>query len=166
MIRFRRWASAVALVVLSSSAQAQFTAVVQPPGRRAPVTLDSAALRARQDSARGTASQQMHAWLDSVNRELGIDTVPHTEPNFFARSDSSRPAWQAPVASAPDGNRRDEVKAEPAAGDQAGMRAPDTATPLPTVALLGAGALALGLLLLGRRPAAPQTGADRRSGGR
>ena len=43
----------------------------------------------------------------------------------------------------------------------AGMRAPDAATSLPSVALSGAGAMALGLSLLCRRSGHSSTGAGR-----
>lgn len=153
MNRLRTWAVVLALALSPACLQAQFTGIVQPPGRRATATTDSAALRASADSARGTASQQMHAWLDSVNRELGIDTVRHTEPNFFARADSSRPVTTEPSAPAPAEPRRGAEATGRVARDEGGMRAPDTATPLPTVALLGVGAMALGFILLRRRPA-------------
>lgn len=152
MNRLRFWAGILAFALIPAALHAQFTGVVQSPARRASVRTDSAALRARGDSARGTASQQMHAWLDSINRELGIDTVPHTEPNFFARGDSARPATPEPVQAAREDARMDTAGTRSSSPEDGGMRAPDSATSLPTVALLGAGALAVGLLLLRRRP--------------
>lgn len=114
------------------SASAQFTTYVAPPAPRADsvavVAADSARLAA--DTNR-VAITNMKAWVDSAAGQVAGRHLTSTEP--------------APGA-----------PGSPAAGATAfreGGRAPDTATPLPTLALFGSSLIGAGLLLRRRRRA-------------
>ena len=150
---FRRLSTSAATALLSAAllapvaARAQFTTVVAPPPRPA-ATAESTvagANAAARDTAALTRLTDMKKWVDSATVALasgGPTTV-------------ATPA-DSTVAAAPATPREGAVR-DSAAGTLAmheGARAPDTATPLPTVALVGAMLLGGGLLLLRRRPRA------------
>ena len=137
----------VVLAALPAAAGAQFATYTAHPAKvvdtsRAPaVVLGDSARKARADSVSRVAVTNMKAWVDSAAVAVG-SSVP-------APVDSVKPAPVGPVSETriPTGSR---TAAPPAASD-GGIRAPDTASPLPAILALGAGALAAGLLLLRRR---------------
>lgn len=154
----------VATAVLPGVAGAQFTGVVVRPERRAAraESTDSAKPNAR-DTIAQVRLTEMKRWVDSATvalasaeptaqggrpargaqRAAGDTTTspapaPPTVPAVERGLPPSRAATADSVATS-DSTMRD------------GARAPDTATPLPTVALVGAGLVVAGLWLR-RRP--------------
>jgi len=128
-----RWIAPLALFALFAvpEASAQFTTFVAHPPRaadstRAPmVALSDSARRAQADSATRAELTNMKTWVDSAAIAAGT-RVP------------------IPVDSTP-------AVTPGAVGSADGLRAPDTATPLPTLLLGGFGAMAAGFALLRRR---------------
>lgn len=117
-------------------AGAQFTTYVAPP---APKPADSARVVAATgtvpgDTARRVEITNMKAWVDSAAGQVVGRHLTSNEPVPGATVTTTS------TTTASTTTFRD------------GSRAPDTATPLPTLALLGAASLAAGLMLLrGRR---------------
>jgi hypothetical protein len=136
---------ALALTLTASPAAAQFTAVVAPPKARA-ATSDAAARTtpgARSDSAGRTALSDMRAWVDSAAGVIVPDTTTRADT---ARRDS--------IAALPSAAAQVTPTPPPAARDLgSGERAPDTATMLPFIGMLGLGMLAAGAWLLRRERA-------------
>jgi hypothetical protein len=141
-----------ARAALPAAAGAQFATYTAHPAKvtdtaRTPtVVLGDSAKKARADSVSRVAVSNMKAWVDSAALAVG-STVP-------APVDSTPAAPVGPVSETRirTGSRTATASAPSApAAAGAGMRAPDTASPLPTLLVLGAGALAAGLLLLRRR---------------
>jgi hypothetical protein len=152
--------AAVALLVfvaaLPDVAGAQFTGVVVRPERRA-ARAESTTADSGRPNARDTIAQvrltEMKRWVDSATVALASAAPAEGAEARGAAADSSGgpPPAQAPSsvpaverglppgraagAPAPDSTMRD------------GARAPDTATPLPTVALAGGALLGVGLWL-------------------
>jgi len=125
------------------SASAQFTTYVPPQPRR----VDSAAVVAVGDSARAPVSADsaqrlaitnMKAWVDSAAGDVTGRRLTATEHETGVGGTTTATTRSA------TSTFRD------------GGTAPNTASPLPTLALFGAGALAVGVLLLRRKE---QTGA-------
>lgn len=124
------------LTLAAVPAAAQFTTVVAPPRRETPAATQAA--QAAADTSRRTALRDMSAWVDSV-------------------AGAPAPVVEATVVDSAAG------AVEPAPEPQAastekfseGARAPDTATALPFVLLLGLTSLGAGIALLvtRRRPA-------------
>lgn len=144
----RMFVLATAMVVFAPAAHAQFTGVVVPPKREAPVIQDSAAAAvAAAQADRPTQLQDMRAWVDSAAASLGVQA---------ATVDSMAPVATATVES--------QGTVAPAAGSMStGMRAPDTATLLPLLTLIGAVFLSAGTFLVCTRRPRPQATA---TGGR
>ena len=124
---------ALALTLASSPARAQFTAVVEPP-KKAPAeaAVTAATPGATRDSAGRTQLSDMRAWVDSA---AGV-----AAPTSTASAMEDTTALAADTAAA---------AAEPAV-NEAGMRAPDTATALPAIARAGLAMLGMGVWLLRR----------------
>ena len=136
---------ALALTLTASPAAAQFTAVVAPPKPRA-ATSDAAAQAtpgARSDSAGRTALSDMRAWVDSAAGVIVPDTVARADT---AKRDSAAtlPSAAGQVTPTPPAAARDLGTGE---------RAPDTATMLPLIGIMGLGMLAAGAWLLRRERA-------------
>ena len=114
--------ASLALVALTPlAASAQFTTFVAPPERVDTVVVTDTVIAPVVDSAE--AIDNMKAWVDSAaGGALDLDSVGTTP------------------ATPPGDVFTDE-----------GLPAPDTATPLPTILTLGAGAIAAGAALLRRR---------------
>ncbi|HUQ83254.1 MAG TPA: hypothetical protein VM076_19025 [Gemmatimonadaceae bacterium] len=140
-------AAAVALVVLGAArADAQITTVIEPP-KKAQAKVQEAARREEvaQDSIARITLTGMKQWVDSAAGSLALrpDTgtapsetnVPVAPPQTRADS-ATKPARQT---AAPDSVFRN------------GARAPNTATPAPTVALIGATMVLAGLAMRRRR---------------
>jgi hypothetical protein len=135
---------ALALTLTASPAAAQFTGVVAPPKARTTAAANAAAEAtpgARSDSAGRTALSDMRAWVDSA---AGVSAPAATKPDSTRNDSTAIP----PSASA----QVDPVQqpAASAADSTDGMRAPDTATMLPAVALAGLLMLGGGAWLLNR----------------
>jgi hypothetical protein len=134
---------AFALTLTASPAAAQFTAVVAPPKPSAPAPAEVAQATpgARSDSAGRTALADMRAWVDSA---AGV-----TAPAAPAQVDSTRDSTRATAWTAAPGDvaARDTARVELAAD---AVRAPDTATLLPALALAGLLMLGAGVWLLRR----------------
>lgn len=126
---------ALALTLASSPARAQFTAVVEPPKKApAPAAVAAATPGATRDSAGRTQLSDMRAWVDSA---AGVAATP------------AAPAAVGDTIAAIADSAKGEVVAEPRV-KEAGMRAPDTATVLPALALAGLAMLGAGVWLLRR----------------
>lgn len=127
--------AAAALAIGSGTAQAQFTSLVTPPRRPQPAPAMVAQQQAKADSVAHVAVTDMRAWVDSAAGSVGAATATPAESTTVA----------APVTTpAP--------QPQPTTAFREGATAPQTASPLPLLALIGAGALVLGALLLGARP--------------
>ena len=126
--------------VVPMTAEAQFAGVPRAPRRRPPAeTVASGAESARRDTLPPTRLPDMKAWVDSATIALGV----------AGGSGPGAPAPAAPLT----------PTTGPAAGRSMGdstmrdgARAPDTATPLPSLALAGSLLVAVGLFV--RRRAA------------
>jgi hypothetical protein len=139
------------LIFGAARANAQITTVVAPP-KRAATNQQEITRREQvaQDSIARTTLTGMTQWVDSAAAALALhpDTgaVPASPATVTvpARPDSARSAVSQPAPSAP-------AAQPPEFRD--GARAPDTATAIPTVALIG-GVMALVGLLIRRKPTA------------
>ena len=146
-VRLSTLVSAAAVLALCSvKASAQFTGVVVPPKAKVTVAVDSTpkAVAKLRDSVAKVNLGNMKDWVDSAAATLGVPVAP-------AVTDT---AIRAPVAPAPVAHA--EVPAATARGTtefREGAAAPNTATPIPLLALLGISSLAAGLWLLRRRRA-------------
>ncbi|MFL5576404.1 MAG: hypothetical protein ACJ79S_10595 [Gemmatimonadaceae bacterium] len=142
------------------AARAQFTGVVVRPERRAASAETTVA--AGTPSARDTIAQtrltDMKRWVDSATVALA-SAEPTAAAQRAAIDTTSTPA-PAPAPSPVPAVERGQTNAsagEVALADSTmreGARAPNTATPLPTVALAGAALLLAGLWLRRRAPRA------------
>ena len=133
-----------ALLLAPADARAQFTSFVAHPPRavdsaRTPVVaLTDSARRARADSTRRAELTNMKTWVDSAALAAGTRVpIPVDTTAPLSRTNPVSPT--------------NPISPTTAADTSVGMRAPDTATPLPTLLLGGFGALAAGIALL-RRP--------------
>ena len=135
--------------VMPESTEAQFAGVPRPPRRR-PVNIEERAApdSARRDTIPPTRLPDMQAWVDSATIALGTAGAATDGGPAATAADSVLPP-RAGDTGGPRGARgRDSTMRD-------GARAPDTATPLPTMALAGALTLAAGLFLR-RRGARPR----------
>ena len=133
---------AAALAGGASTVAAQFTGVVAPPKAkpsRAEVAA-AAADSARRDTSVVVRLTEMKAWVDSA--AVAVAAAPATDT--VARTDTARSDTTAQRAG-------HAVHTEAASGDvvtyRDGAPAPDTATPLPFILLVGAGSLVAGAWL-------------------
>ncbi|HEX6058491.1 MAG TPA: hypothetical protein VFZ11_05685 [Gemmatimonadaceae bacterium] len=128
---------ALALVAAApSGAAAQFTTVVRPPERQA-AAVEAASEAARSDSAATLQIVSMQQWVDSVAAEAAAegDTIVAVESAGDVVMDSA------------------ELAARPGESTlryASGAPAPDTATPLPLLTLVGLIAAGIGGALLYR----------------
>ena len=143
----------VALMLFPGVASAQITTVISAP-KRQQATAQAAAQReaARQDSIARVTLTGMKEWVDSAANALALR--PDTG---VAAADTTGVAVTPPVQQRPDsatsartGNPR------PTETFRDGARAPNTATPWPSIAALGLAMMAVGALMR-RRIAAPAT---------
>ena len=135
----KTWIGCVATAALmgfgANRVDAQITTVIAPP-KRAEATAQAAARREEvaQDSVARVTLTGMKQWVDSAAQALALRPDTGTAP-------SEVPAAVAPPAP----QRADSTPRQPAVRE--GVRAPDTATQVPAVALLGAAMVLLGLVL-------------------
>lgn len=148
----RMFVLAASMVAFAPTAHAQFTGVVVPPKKEAPVLSDSAVLVAEAQADRQTQLQDMRAWVDSAAASLGVQgaTADTTAMPAVAATVES----QGTVATT-DGSM------------SSGMRAPDTGSTLPLMMLIGAVFLSAGTFLVcTRRPRPHATAAGASAGER
>ena len=133
-----------ALTLFSAPASAQFTGVVVAP-KTSVVAADTTprTLAERRDSVAQVSLTSMKDWVDSAATALGV-VAPPTVIDTAAPSARVEAVLPTPVA--PDAPRATTEFRE-------GAPAPNTATPIPMLALAGLGALGSGLWLLRRRRA-------------
>ena len=141
---------AAAMVIISpAGAPAQFTGVVSQPKKASTATTQATvAAQAASASARETRLSDMKSWVDSAAGSLGVATR--------AADSAALPA--ATVTTTHTATSTGEV-----ASMGTGVRAPDTGSMVPLVALLGAVFLSAGIFLASTRPRrhdgdAPPTG--------
>lgn len=123
-----------ALALSAGSARAQFTAAIVPP--KPVLRTDSLARRDSIDRAMRDMAQRlstMQRWVDSAAGALAIDTVDTATP----------PRRATPAPAKPAGSEGDTVF-------HPGASAPEAASGLPLLALVGAGTLLVGVSLLRR----------------
>ena len=136
---------AVSLLVLcAAEGSAQFTGVVVPPPSRVTAqVVDTAPRTVAQvrDSAARVSLGNMKDWVDSAASKLGVPVAPVVTDTTLA---------VAPVAPA---RPADPAPSRATTEFREGAPAPNTATPIPLLALLGLASLSAGLWLLRRRRA-------------
>lgn len=137
--------AAVALVLGSAEASAQFTGVVVPPKAKAAPVVDTVprSVAEMRDSVSRVNLSNMKDWVDSAAVALTVVPTPVAVDTAMARI----PA--APPVVARDTSARAAATTE----FREGAPAPNTATPLPLLALLGLTSLGAGIWLLRRRNA-------------
>ena len=145
MISLGRAALAAMLIAGAASANAQITTVVAPPPKRnEPAQQAAAAQReqAAQDSIARVTMTGMKEWVDSAAAALAIrpDTVPTT-------ADTAVGTARVPSAPTPDSRSQAPTRSDSTAEFREGARAPDTATPIPAIALAGGLLIAAGVAL-------------------
>ena len=131
---------AVAMVVISpAGAPAQFTSVITQPKKAEPAaTVTTTAGGAATDTARVAQMADMRAWVDSAAGALGVAT--------------QSPADTTAVVTAHAADTHTTVSTGDVGSMSTGVRAPDTASTVPLIALLGAVVLSVGTFLLSTRP--------------
>jgi LPXTG-motif cell wall-anchored protein len=137
--------AAVLLTLCSFQASAQFTGVVVPPRAKVVAAADTTpkTVAQQRDSVASVKLTNMKDWVDSAAATLGVPAAP------VVTDTTAAPAVPPVVAPVP----------EPAGPPRAttefheGAPAPNTATPIPMLALTGLASLAAGLWLLRRRRA-------------
>jgi hypothetical protein len=133
---------AAALAGGASTTAAQFTGVVAPPKAKPSAEAVAAAAgdSARRDTSVSVRLTEMKAWVDSAAVAVAVAPAADTAVRMdTVRTDTT----------AERGGQR--VRTETSTGDvmtyRSGAPAPDTATPLPFILLVGAGALLTGAWL-------------------
>jgi hypothetical protein len=151
--------AALALAFSADALPAQFTAVVVPPPKpeRPTVPRSMLADTTRRDTSTIRRLQEMSAWVDSAAVEMGIEvsaaeSLATTVPADTTRDPLEAADTTAQVADTTGGPETDLAAAPPPrapAPDEFrdGAPAPDTATPFPMLALLGAALIGAGALL-------------------
>ena len=156
MIPGLRRAAVFALTFIPALASAQITTVISAP-KRQQATAQAAAQReaAAQDSIARVTLTGMKEWVDSAANALAVkpDTAVTIADTALAPTPTPA-AQQRPDSTA---NRTKTPRTADTFRD--GARAPNTATPWPTLAALGFGLIAAGALLRRRlTPARPRSG--------
>lgn len=152
-------ALAIGLAASVQTLPAQFTTVVVPPPKEQRPTVPRSV---RSDTTRDTSAAvrlaEMSAWVDSAAVAMGIEPVAAESLAATIPADTTAPAdtsgqeLAGPPADTAGGPPTDTLRAPPVperAPDEfrEGAPAPDTATPFPTLALVGVSLLAAGALL-------------------
>jgi hypothetical protein len=131
------YSSAALLALFAAPAAAQFTAAVQPPRKEQPAAVAAAAgqAAARHDSVTRTTLTDMKAWVDSAAVAVAAAPTPVSDTVVASAGGETQ---LAPTHQTADSSFKD------------GSLAPDTATPLPLLALLGVALLLSGFSLVWR----------------
>jgi hypothetical protein len=135
--------------LLPATASGQFTTFVTPPRPRvdsATAVATPAQQRTTADSVARVAITNMKAWVDSAAGDVVVNRVDSAGRPVAATG----PVTSGVVTPAPPG----AASAESTAVFREGARAPDTATWLPLLVLVGTSAIGLGVVLLRWRPSA------------
>jgi hypothetical protein len=142
----RRAALAAVLTFATERAHAQITTVIAAPKRPDPVAQQQAARveRATQDSVARVTLTGMTQWVDSAAAALALRPDTGTTPI----SDTSAAPARTPVPSRADS--ASDARRDTTGAMRSGARAPDTATVIPTIALVGAVMILVGLVMRGR----------------
>ena len=137
-MRIHAMIAAALLVAAPTILGAQFTTPVPPPRASQPAQAAQATAEneARADSIRRVQLSDMREWVDSA--AVAIAAMPDT---LTVEVDSGEVVVERP---------QPPRAPEPTTEFREGAPAPETATGLPLLALLGIGALGFGALLLGR----------------
>ena len=139
-------------------AQAQNTAVIIPPKRSDTVAADSVRrAQVAQDSIARVTLTDMKQWVDSAAQALAVQ--PDTGAVATPRTDTAAAVAAPATPQRPDSAVQSRAPSQAATEFRDGARAPDTATPFPTFALIG-GAMVLAGIAIGRRrrvPAVPRS---------
>lgn len=142
--------AAFAVATSAEGLPAQFTTVVVPPPRAerapAPPSMRGDTLIARDTSAAGRM-QEMSAWVDSAAVAMGIETVRAESLAVTVPADTGAEAAPPPPPDTAGAPAVDTSVVRGAGRFAEGAPAPDTATPFPLLALLGAGLVGAGLFL-------------------
>ena len=135
---------AAAVALFSAPASAQFTGVVvAPKAKAAPADSAPRTIAERRDSVAQVTMTNMKDWVDSAATALGVPVAPVTTDTMSASAVAPLPA-QREVPAAPERATTEFREGAPA---------PNTATPIPMLALMGLTALGTGLWMLRRRRA-------------
>lgn len=128
---YRRLIPLIMIVSFPAAAAAQFTTFIPPQNKAADSvkTAVAADQKARTDSSVNMQLTNIKTWVDSA---AGVVSTPRTAADSLA--DRLPPSNAAVVDSA---------------ALRGGVRAPETASELPLLALIGATALGIGALMLG-----------------
>jgi hypothetical protein len=152
--------AALALAFSADALPAQFTAVVVPPPKPERPTVPRSMLTdtSQRDTSTARRLQEMSAWVDSAAVEMGIEV---SAAESLATTDPADPT-RDPLAAADTTGQVADTTGGPVIDSAAapspprvpmphefreGAPAPDTATPFPMLALLGASLIGAGALL-------------------
>ena len=138
--------AATVLTLSAVPASAQFTSVVVPPPAKpaAVVQTQTQTIAERRDSAARVTMTNMKDWVDSAAATLGVTVAPVDSARAVVEVPAVLPEPQAPPTRA----------ATETTEFREGARAPNTATPIPLIALLGLLSMGAGIALL--RPLRPR----------
>lgn len=148
-----RAALAAMMIVGAGTAQAQITTFVASPPRKTEPAQQVAAQqreKAAQDSVARVAMTGMKEWVDSASAALAIrpDTVP-------TAADTALGTPRAATAPAPKSDSSANAQASDRQSEfRNGARAPNTATPIPMIALAGVLLIAMGMVMRRRERSA------------
>jgi MYXO-CTERM domain-containing protein len=142
-------AAVAAMVVFgAANAEAQITTVMDPPKRvDAKQQLAAKQEQVAQDSIARVTMTGMKEWVDSAANALAVRPDTSAVPaNDSAATTTQQRAPQRTDSAVTTSSRTTPTEFRD------GARAPDTGTPVPTVALVGAVMLLLGVAMRRRRP--------------
>lgn len=144
--------AATALALTAPVLPAQFTTVVVPPPQKERPSVPRSMLTdtAKRDTSAAQRLQEMSAWVDSAAVAMGIEpTAAESLATTIPADTSGGVPAPAPVADTTGGPEVDSLPAAvgPPEAFHEGAPAPDTATPFPMLALLGASLIGAGALL-------------------
>lgn len=153
MIAGLRGAAVLALTFIPALASAQITTVISAP-KRQQVAAQVAAQReaVAQDSIARVTLTGMKEWVDSAANAMAVRPDTAVTVADTAVAATTRPAQQKPDSTRTTARAADTFRD--------GARAPNTATPWPTLAAVGLGLIAMGSLL--RRRLTPARSRTRR----
>jgi MYXO-CTERM domain-containing protein len=152
--------AAVAAIVVfgAANAEAQITTVMDPPKRvDAKQQLAAKQEKVAQDSIARVTMTGMKEWVDSAANALAV----RPDTNAVAANDSGATATQQQAPQRTDSVAKTPSRATAPTEFRDRARAPDTATPVPTVAFVGAVMLLLGVAMRRRRPGEARARAER-----